>query len=105
MAECSAILGYQDAPGRDAVEAYDSYHEGYGAFTAAGREAIISAARLEGLLLDPVYTGKAMAGLADLVRKRVLDSTIPTVFIHTGGLPILFAYEQHFRDLAAFTRV
>ncbi len=105
MAECADILGSQDVPGRDAVEVYDRYHEAYGAFTAPAREAIITAARLEGLLLDPVYTGKAMAGLMDLARTGVLDRSLPTIFIHTGGLPILFAYERHFTDLAAFTRI
>jgi 1-aminocyclopropane-1-carboxylate deaminase/D-cysteine desulfhydrase-like pyridoxal-dependent ACC family enzyme len=105
MKECADILGYQDVPGREAVEAYDRYHEEYGVFTASAREAIISAARLEGVLLDPVYTGKAMAGLMDLARTGVLDRSMPTVFIHTGGLPILFAYERHFKSLAAFTRI
>lgn len=105
MKECADILGSHDVPGRDAVEAYDHYHEEYGVFTASAREAIITTARLEGVLLDPVYTGKAMAGLMDLVRRGILDRSIPTVFIHTGGLPILFAYERHFKGLAAFTRI
>ena len=105
MRECAVILGAEDAPGREAVEAYDRYHEEYGVFTPSAREAIINAARLEGVLLDPVYTGKALAGLMDLARTGVLDRSIPTVFIHTGGLPILFAYEQHFRGLAAVTRI
>ena len=105
MRECAGILDAEDVPGREAVEAYDRYHEEYGVFTPSAREAIISAARLEGVLLDPVYTGKAMAGLMDLARTGVLDRAIPTVFIHTGGLPILFAYERYFKGLEAFTRI
>ena len=105
MAEGAAILEVQEVPGRESVEVYDRYHGEYGAFTSTAREAIIGAARLEGLLLDPVYTGKAMAGMMDLARKGVLDRSLPTIFIHTGGLPILFAYERHFADLAAFTRM
>jgi 1-aminocyclopropane-1-carboxylate deaminase/D-cysteine desulfhydrase-like pyridoxal-dependent ACC family enzyme len=45
-----------------------------------------------------------MAGLIDLVRKGVLNREIPIVFIHTGGLPILFAYEQQFRPFASCTK-
>ena len=105
MKACAALLDYDDVPGQDAVETYDAYFEEYGLFTLSAREAILAAARLEGILLDPVYTGKAMAGLMDLVRTGVLDRTIPTIFVHTGGTPILFAYEEQFRDLAALTRI
>jgi D-cysteine desulfhydrase family pyridoxal phosphate-dependent enzyme len=87
------------------VETYDTYHQEYGAFTDSGKEAILACARLEGLLLDPVYTGKAMAGLIDLVRTGVISKDIPTIFIHTGGLPILFAYERGFRQLARCTKM
>jgi len=85
------------------IESYDSYHQEYGVPTDSGREAILSCARLEGILLDPVYTGKSMAGLLDLARRRILDPALPTVFIHTGGLPILFAFERSFRNLAQCT--
>jgi 1-aminocyclopropane-1-carboxylate deaminase/D-cysteine desulfhydrase-like pyridoxal-dependent ACC family enzyme len=46
-----------------------------------------------------------MAGLMDLSLKGILNKAIPTIFIHTGGLPILFAYEQHFRPLASCTKI
>ncbi len=105
MRECASILEYDAPPERDSVECYDRYVDAYGVCTTAAREAIVTAARTEGLLLDPVYTGKAMAGMMDLVRTGVLDSTVPTIFIHTGGLPILFAYDETFRDLATFTRL
>ena len=49
--------------------------------------------RSEGILLDPVYTGKAFAGLLDLVEKGELGSNEPLIFLHTGGLPALFAFD------------
>ncbi|MEO8523173.1 MAG: D-cysteine desulfhydrase [Caldimonas sp.] len=56
-------------------------------------EAVQLLARTEGLLLDPAYTGKAMAGLIGLARKGVLRPDEKVLFLHTGGLPSLFAYE------------
>jgi len=64
--------------------------EGYGRFTDAGRDAIALAARLEGLVLDPVYSGKAMAGLIADRRADRLPADQPTVFLHTGGFPSIF---------------
>ena len=73
--------------------------EAYGAPTEAMVEAVTLLARLEGLLLDPVYSGKAMAGLIDLVRRGVFEAGQSVVFIHTGGIPALFAYRGAFEDL------
>jgi L-cysteate sulfo-lyase len=64
---------------------------GYGQHTNEAKEAIQLAARLEGLILDPVYTGKAMAGLIAAARERRLDPAGRTVFLHTGGLPGLLS--------------
>ena len=64
----------------------------YGVLTAARREAMTLAAELEGLLLDPVYTATGMAGLLALARSGRLGRDDTVVFIHTGGLPALFAY-------------
>ena len=94
----------KDFPTQDRVETYDTYFQEYGAFTESAKEAILLSARLEGLLLDPVYTGKAMAGLIDLARNGVINKDISTIFVHTGGLPILFAYEPQFRSLASCTK-
>ena len=105
MQESGRLLALADVPGQGDVETYDTYFEEYGAFTEGARDAILTCARCEGVLLDPVYTGKAMAGLIDLVRTGVLHRGIPTIFIHTGGLPILFAYERQFRALASCTRI
>lgn len=83
------------------VSSYDEYYgPAYGVSTEAGNEAIVTMARLEGILLDPVYTGKAMAGLFDLARKGILDPKRPVVFIHTGGTAALFAFEREFSGLA-----
>ena len=76
----------------DAVEVDDSFvGGGYGVPTAASREAIEIAARTEGLLLDPVYTAKAMAGLISRVRAGEYRPYQTVLFWHTGGLPALFA--------------
>ncbi len=61
-------------------------------------EAVKLLARIEGLILDPSYTGKAMAGLIDLVAKGRFEATDTVVFIHTGGTPALFAYRSVFAD-------
>ncbi len=64
---------------------------GYGALTDAEREAIQLFARYEGLLLDPVYTGRAAAGMIDLIRKGFFKKDETVLFWHTGGQPALFA--------------
>jgi len=76
------------------IECYDDYHTEYGMITKAGEQAIYDCANLEGILLDPIYTGKVMAGLIDLVDKNIIDNNIPVVFIHTGGMPIIFSFES-----------
>ena len=68
--------------------------ERYGIPTPGGLEAIATVARTEGLLLDPVYTSKAMAALFDHVREGKLDAERPVVFLHTGGTPALFGYAR-----------
>ncbi len=65
--------------------------DGYAVPTRKGYAAISKLARLEGLLLDPVYTGKAFAGLLDLREKGRLGEDEPIIFLHTGGVPGLFA--------------
>jgi D-cysteine desulfhydrase len=64
---------------------------GYGVLTGAEREPILLFAKYEGLLLDPVYTGRAAAGLVDLVRKGFFKTDETVLFWHTGGQPALFA--------------
>jgi len=76
----------------DEIEVLEAYGGTYGVPTRECAAAIRLAARTEGLVLDPVYTGKAMAGLADLVRRRRWRDGQTVVFWHTGGQPALFAY-------------
>lgn len=65
---------------------------GYGEPTEAMNEAVLLAARLEGLLFDPVYTGKALAGMIDYIRDGRIAENSTVVFLHTGGAAGLFAY-------------
>lgn len=74
----------------------DYVGEGYGIPTEGALEAIGLAARLDGILLDPVYSGKGMAGLIDLVSRGHFHSSQNIVFIHTGGSQALFAYREAF---------
>jgi D-cysteine desulfhydrase family pyridoxal phosphate-dependent enzyme len=64
---------------------------GYGVLTEQEREAIRLFATFEGLLLDPVYTGRAAAGMIDLIRKGFFKKDETVLFLHTGGQPVLFA--------------
>ncbi len=69
--------------------------EGYAIPSTACQVAIRRLARTEGILLDPVYTGKAFAGLLDLVEGGELGGNEPVIFLHTGGSPAIFAFENH----------
>ena len=70
----------------------DQVGDGYGRLTPAAASAMRTAARTEGLLLDPVYTGKALAGLAAAAAEGIVQPGERTVFVHTGGLPGLFGH-------------
>ncbi len=84
-------------PSHDNIEANDGYFgEAYGQPTPGMIEAVRLLAETESVLLDPVYSGKAMAGLIDLVRKGTFGKDENIVFIHTGGQAGLFAYEPAF---------
>jgi D-cysteine desulfhydrase len=73
----------------------DYFAPGYGTPNDGGMEAVKLLARLEGILLDPVYTGKAMAGLIDGIAQQRFKDEGPILFVHTGGAPALFAYHPH----------
>jgi len=88
-------LGWQMELGPEDVESYDEYvGQAYGAASTACPAPCRTPARTEGLLLDPVYTGKAMAGLIDHARSGVIGRDSRVIFIHTGGLPALFAFKD-----------
>ncbi|MCB9946539.1 MAG: D-cysteine desulfhydrase [Rhodospirillaceae bacterium] len=93
--ETAGLLGVQGGIPRDRVVANSDYvGGGYGVPTEGMAEAVRLAARTEGLLLDPVYSGKGMAGLIDLIRKGRFGRDETVVFLHTGGSVGLFAYQD-----------
>jgi len=97
----AARIGVESSVAPKEVVAYDGYlGGGYAVLGDPEREAIQLAARCEGILLDPVYTGRAMAGLIDLVRRREFGASETILFWHTGGTPALFAYAKELLDLA-----
>ena len=78
------------------IQLWDEYYApGYGLPNDEGMEAVKLLARLEGILLDPVYTGKAMAGLLYGIEQKRFKDNGPILFVHTGGAPALFAYHPH----------
>jgi len=86
-------VGVTSAIPREAVVCFDEYvGPGYSLPTPEMAEAVRMLARLEGVLIDPVYTGKAMAGLIDLVRKDIFKKDENILFVHTGGSPALYVY-------------
>jgi D-cysteine desulfhydrase family pyridoxal phosphate-dependent enzyme len=89
-AEAAALAGRSVPEGSVRID-HDRYGDGYGAPTDSCREALDLCARLEGLLLDPVYSGKAMAGLVAIARAGELPADGSVVFLATGGLPALFS--------------
>jgi D-cysteine desulfhydrase family pyridoxal phosphate-dependent enzyme len=84
----------------DAIVNYDYYGEAYAKITPGCIEAIKLVARLEGIFLDPTYTGKTMAGMIDYIRKGKFRKDETVVFMHTGGYPGLFPYGEWFRQKA-----
>jgi D-cysteine desulfhydrase family pyridoxal phosphate-dependent enzyme len=94
----AARLGVDVTVSPGEVVAYDGYlGAGYAVMGEPEREAIALVARHEGILLDPVYTGRAMAGLIDLIRRGEFGPRETLVFWHTGGAPALFAYADVLR--------
>jgi L-cysteate sulfo-lyase len=102
LAQATADLLGGPAIPREAVEANCDYvGEGYGIPTAGMAEAVMMLARNEGIFLDPVYSGKGMAGLIDLIRKGVFAPEENIVFLHTGGQVGLFGYSDFLNNAAA----
>jgi len=94
VVETAALLGVP-APEKSKVTALDEWvGPGYSLPTDEMIEAVKLFARLEGVLLDPVYTGKAAAGLIGLVRRGDFKTGERVLFLHTGGAPALFAYQN-----------
>ncbi|MCA1554029.1 MAG: D-cysteine desulfhydrase family protein [Chloroflexi bacterium] len=93
--EGAALLGVNVQFTPDEIEAYDQFvGHGYAVSTPESREAIRLFAQQEGILLDPVYTAKAAAGMLQDIRSGDVERDETILFIHTGGTPALFAYHQ-----------
>ena len=99
MQKTAARLGVRTDIPRDAVHCVDDYvGPGYSLPTPEMAEAVRMLARLEAILLDPVYTGKAMAGLIGLTRQGFFEKDENVLFVHTGGSPALYAYSKDVLD-------
>jgi D-cysteine desulfhydrase family pyridoxal phosphate-dependent enzyme len=96
----SRILGIPNPVAEDSIHAFDGAKgPGYGIMDEGTREAIFLAARHEALFCDPVYSGKAIAGVIALIRQEYFDKGSRVLFWHTGGQPAIFAYgERLFGD-------
>lgn len=93
--EVACLLDIQGGVPREAVTALgDWVGPGYSLPTPEMVEAVTTVARVEGILLDPVYTGKTMAGLFGLIRRGVFTKGQNVLFLHTGGSPALYAYQN-----------
>ena len=93
--ETAALLGIPGGIPREAITALgDWVGPGYSLPTPEMVEAVRLLAQVEGILLDPVYTGKAMAGLIALVRSGTFKEGQRVLFVHTGGAPALYAYQS-----------
>ena len=96
------FLGLDLAVSRDDLAVYDQYTGGgYGFMSEAKAEAIKLLAETEGIYIDPVYTGSAMACLIDLVRQGFFDPKSVVVFLHTGGPAALFPYKVPLKSYMA----
>jgi 1-aminocyclopropane-1-carboxylate deaminase/D-cysteine desulfhydrase-like pyridoxal-dependent ACC family enzyme len=94
------LLGLPPVTDESDFTAYDEYvGERYADAPPATLEAIRLAARTDAIFLDPVYTGKAFSGLIGEIRKGRLTKDQTAVFVHTGGLPIIFAYPELLANL------
>eukprot|EP01037_Dinobryon_pediforme_P016187 gene16187-16364_t len=97
----SALMGGPSIPREAVVANCDYVGDGYGIPTPGMAEAVLMLARNEGIFLDPVYSGKGMAGLIDLIRKKTFPPEENIVFLHTGGQVGLFGYADYLNAAAA----
>jgi 1-aminocyclopropane-1-carboxylate deaminase/D-cysteine desulfhydrase-like pyridoxal-dependent ACC family enzyme len=95
--DAARLLGLESSLAPADIVIRESGGPSYGVGNPASWKALELAARSEGLILDPVYTAKGLAGLlSDLTEKPVLPGT-EVVFVHTGGVGAVFAYEEEIR--------
>ena len=95
-AACLDLLGSDARVPPEDVVLVDGAGPGYGRVFAASRDAVLTALRTEGLLLDPVYTSKAVAAIPGMIAHGLISAEETVLFVHTGGLAALFApvYEE-----------
>jgi D-cysteine desulfhydrase family pyridoxal phosphate-dependent enzyme len=93
--QTSRWLGTKNRSSEQEIHVVDEFlGEGYGIVGQLELDAIQTFAKLEGILLDPVYTGRAAGGMIELIRKGMIKETERVLFWHTGGTPSLFAYAE-----------
>ena len=93
--EAAKLLGVASCVSDKEIDNLDNYvGESYGKVTPAAVDAIKVVARTEGVFLDPLYTGRAMAGMFDLIRSGKIPAGEDILFMHTGGNTALFAYHK-----------
>jgi D-cysteine desulfhydrase family pyridoxal phosphate-dependent enzyme len=91
----ASLLGIAESLSEAPIVVDDEYiGEAYGVPTAAGTEALKLLARSEGIILDPVYTDKGLSGLIGWIRQGRLSRSDTVIFLHTGGVPALFAHSH-----------
>ncbi len=96
------LLGLPTVVSGDDIRTVDDVlSPGYGRLNDATYEAVLLAARTEGLMLDTVYSGRALAGLVHLAKEGVIARGSTVVFLHTGGTPALFGYSEVLNDRLA----
>lgn len=91
MTESCRLLGIDPAYSETKLQIYDEYYDRYAVPVKGAEEASAVCANLEAMILDQVYTGKAMYGLFELARTGKLNREVPVIFIHSGGMPAIFA--------------
>jgi D-cysteine desulfhydrase family pyridoxal phosphate-dependent enzyme len=102
MTGAAALIGKSIKIDRSQVITHQEFYgEGYAIPTKEADDAIRLLARTEAVLLDPVYTGKAMSGLIDHIRRGIIPPTESVVFLHTGGVPAVFAQAERLGASAA----
>ncbi len=96
--ETSKLTGLPVTLDYEDIVVYDEYTcGGYGIVTRDVVDVVKMVAKKEGIILDPIYTGKAMMGLIDLVRKGEIPRGSTVIFLHTGGTPLIFQYEDELK--------
>ena len=93
--QAAELLGLEARVAPQDIENYDNFvDKGYGIPSEAGNEAVRLFGRWEGIVLDPIYTGKCAAAMIAHIRERRFSKTDAVVFVHTGGMPAIFTWNQ-----------